>query len=515
MTDFSALRGILTDHDIVALRNVEGLDNDQRGELGAAIRTAGAQLVPAGTSTATLTATATTQLAELTAAAELLSDSALQAAATTIGNTGVRPPSFAAMNARRRGGTIPRATPRRSVVASAMSAAGGSLDNPVAVAESFSRALRAADGAPGVVAEVLTSKWSDGWPSDRVLTGNDLDDLAVVEGTVSPAALVASGGICNPVNVDYAVPVFGDAARPLADGLPSFLATRGGLRFSTPPTLTTTAGATAVWTQAMDAGSPGNALTKAILTVGCPTETEVFVDAIPTRLRLGNMMGRFSPEWVAAVISTAGVAAARTAEQHLLGQISTYSTVVSSGQLLGATRDLLGTVDLASAAYRYRSRIPDTTVLRAVLPAWAKGMMRADLARQLATDNSTGDGGALAVTDQQLDDWLAVRGVKPIWMADGITVAQGFGVQSTNAVLLDWPHSLTWWLYAEGSFIRLDGGRLDLGVVRDSTLDASNNYEMFLEGFEAVAFRGTESLQVISSLRPNGESAATASTAAY
>ena len=88
-------------------------------------------------------------------------------------------------------------------------------------------------------------------------------------------------------------------------------------------------------------------------------------------------------------------------------------------------------------------------------------------------------------------------------------------MQSTNAVLLDWPHSLTWWLYAEGSFIRLDGGRLDLGIVRDSTLDASNNYEIFIEGFEAVAFRGARACRSSRRCGPNGETAATASTAAY
>ena len=72
---------------------------------------------------------------------------------------------------------------------------------------------------------------------------------------------------------------------------------------------------------------------------------------------------------------------------------------------------------------------------------------------------------------------------------------------------------MSWFIFAEGTFQFLDGGQLNLGVVRDSTLDASNNYETFIEVFESIAKRGVESLQVVSSLRPNGASAAGVLTA--
>jgi hypothetical protein len=60
-----------------------------------------------------------------------------------------------------------------------------------------------------------------------------------------------------------------------------------------------------------------------------------------------------------------------------------------------------------------------------------------------------------------------------------------------------------------GTFQFLDGRRLDLGVVRDSTLDATNDYETFLELFEGIAFRGNECPQVQSTIMPNGGSART------
>jgi hypothetical protein len=74
---------------------------------------------------------------------------------------------------------------------------------------------------------------------------------------------------------------------------------------------------------------------------------------------------------------------------------------------------------------------------------------------------------------------------------------------------------LAWLLYPEGTFQFLDGGRLDLGVVRDNTLDATNDYVTFVETFESVAMRGLECYQVQSTVLPNGGSAGTVAVTGY
>ena len=74
---------------------------------------------------------------------------------------------------------------------------------------------------------------------------------------------------------------------------------------------------------------------------------------------------------------------------------------------------------------------------------------------------------------------------------------------------------MSWLLYVEGSFQFLDGGRLDLGVVRDGVLDATNDYETFLELFEGIAFRGNEVYQVQSTIKPTGGSAGTVAATDY
>lgn len=61
----------------------------------------------------------------------------------------------------------------------------------------------------------------------------------------------------------------------------------------------------------------------------------------------------------------------------------------------------------------------------------------------------------------------------------------------------------------------LDGGVLDIGVVRDTIGDATNDFEVFHEVFEGVAYRGVEALQVVSTVRANGLSAGTVSTSTY
>jgi hypothetical protein len=60
----------------------------------------------------------------------------------------------------------------------------------------------------------------------------------------------------------------------------------------------------------------------------------------------------------------------------------------------------------------------------------------------------------------------------------------------------------------------LDGGTLDVGIIRDSTLVGTNDYKMFVETFEGIAKVGVESLQVTSTIQVNGARAALRDTLA-
>ena len=81
---------------------------------------------------------------------------------------------------------------------------------------------------------------------------------------------------------------------------------------------------------------------------------------------------------------------------------------------------------------------------------------------------------------------------------------QIFGAQGGGA-LLGFPSTVVWYLFPEGSFLYLDAGTLELGIVRDSTLNSTNDYQIFGEAFENVAFLGFESLKVTSTVCATGE----------
>ena len=63
-------------------------------------------------------------------------------------------------------------------------------------------------------------------------------------------------------------------------------------------------------------------------------------------------------------------------------------------------------------------------------------------------------------------------------------------------------------MFAEGTFLFLDGGTLDLGIIRDSSLVGTNDYKMFIETFEGIAKVGIESLAITSTISINGVAAA-------
>ena len=376
------------------------------------------------------------------------------------------------------------------------------------MAETLSDRLRPTGEKGERRALVAMATWE--LPEERRLRDGDVDGntkkLDSVCGLTAgrydrSGALVATGGICLPVGVDYSVPTWSTADRPLRDGLPAFQASRGGIQFVSPPDIGTSsletggptgAGtATTVWTQAIDA-SPG-ANVKPVWTVQCGAVVTSYCDALATRVKFGNMQSRFAPEQVAANTQQAIAAAARTSELNLLARMYSASKQVIPKQYLGATRDILASADLLSRMYRYTHRIPDTATMTAVFPAWARSVIRADMAREIGHDN-TNQRDVLAISDAEIDDWFKVRGINPIWTYEGLqagTYGTGGTAIPTQQFVIptagaqpQWPGQtadgnivLAWLLYVEGTFQFLDGGRLDLGVVRDSILDATNDYE--------------------------------------
>lgn len=357
-------------------------------------------------------------------------------------------------------------------------------------------------GRGGTPDDVLVASLVKEWPEERTL-GEDptVNDRRMAE-ILKPKNLVAYGGICEPVAVDYTIDTFGSTSRPLRDALPSFGATRGGVRFTPPPALSSIT-PPVPWTAAMDAAGTG---TKACMVVNCGTPQEAVVYGIPVCLQVGNMMGRFSPEMVQAQSALLDVAAARTAELTLLQQIDTGSIAVTGTAApfeLGASRDVFSLLDMLISSYEYRYRLEDVT-LRVVIPDWVHDMIRADVVKEMAHDTDGLD--PRAVADAKIDTWFAARNCSPIWILEDL--ATSWKAQATGA-LNAWPATFVVYVFAEGTWQFLDGGTIDVGVVRDTTMNAQNNYQIWREDFEGIAKRGVESLKLTVTTAVKGASTGT------
>lgn len=366
---------------------------------------------------------------------------------------------------------------------------------------------------------VLVASAEYHYPDERRISDDFGDAMRKMDAVTSREALVATGGICAPVNVDWTLPTFAGADRPIRDGLPAFEATRGGITFRTPPSLSGLANATGVWTEATDLNPAG--ATKPVLTISCPSTQTVYVSAVSTRLGFGNMESMFDPETVAANTDLAIAAAARIAENNLLTQLHNVSVQgITTAKLLGAARDFLGWLDAIGANYRTTNRIPRSTMLTIILPDWVKDLIRADRVRELAHD-ATSSLDPLAVSDDYIESLFTERHYHPIFHLDGLATEdsepQQFTAPTASSAMPSFPSYVVSTIFVEGSVQFLDGGRLDLGVVRDSTLDATNDYETFVETFENLAFRGfaNGAWEIVSNLCANGGSAATVATTSF
>lgn len=387
--------------------------------------------------------------------------------------------------------------------------AGSELPNLRAVAQALldrKRGMGRTSGGDGEQHTVAT--FTTSYPEDRLLISNDFDgNTKKVDSVVSEQAIVAAGGLCAPVEARYEIFGLGELGRPVRDSLAVFSADRGGIRFVAPPVLTDLDGAVSLWTlqddeDAATEGAPDPV--KPCIRVACGAEVTVYTDAIPLCLTFGNMGARAYPELVERHTQLGMISHARFAETRLLTRIGSLSTSVSTGTELGAARDIFVAVDQAAAAYRNRHRMGDDSRLRAIFPAWFKNALRADLTKQIPGD---ADENTFALAEAKINSWFAVRGIEVTWALDGET-GQIMGAQAAGA-LNSFPTNVIWYLFAEGTFLFLDGGTLDLGLVRDSTLNGTNDYKIFLETFEAVTKVGVESLRVTSTLAIKGSSSGT------
>jgi hypothetical protein len=128
-----------------------------------------------------------------------------------------------------------------------------------------------------------------------------------------------------------------------------------------------------------------------------------------------------------------------------------------------------------------------------------------DVPQMTATGSFTGGTTpAIAVTTTTASSTTSV--------VNGVSIAsQVYANAAAGAAIPGYPDQIDSLLFATGTKLFLDGGNLDLGLVRDSTLNSRNRYRQFSETFEGVADRGIENLRLVMTCQPTGETVGTVS----
>lgn len=333
-------------------------------------------------------------------------------------------------------------------------------------------------------------------PEERMLRFDDeVGNWAKIDAVMGQQALVASGGLCAPVEPYYDLQLLSTEATPVIDSLPRFGADRGGIRFMAPPTLASISTAVGTKTAAQD-GVGGTTATKTCQALPCPSQTQVLIDAVYHCLTIGNFGARTWPELVENFMALTMAAHARTRETKALDAIAAGSTALTGAQYNGATNTLLGHILQLADGIRSRQRMATNTKFRAWFPDWVRGLLVEDIVRgQFNRFEKNRDG---------VVELLRFAGIEPTFYIDSPTAGgQVFGAQGAGAIL-NYPSTMIWFLAPEGTWLRLDGGELDLGIVRDSVLNATNDFQAFGEVFENYANIGIESFKITSTICGNG-----------
>jgi hypothetical protein len=362
-------------------------------------------------------------------------------------------------------------------------------------------------------------------PGDMEGNSRKIRELISDPAQLTPAALTAAGW-CAPRAPIYDVPTIGTTGRPIRDALPSFTASRGGVTWMTPPGISSANAAMSRWewdgdswvpysgvlgTTAPDGGVGGVPDdyvdgTKPCIDIPCGEEVTADLIALPICLCFDNLVSRAFPEWIRANTDLTLVAQARFAEQYLMAKMWSAAPIgatVTGGVIgdadiqVGIARDLLINIRLAASQFRWRNRLDPQAPMQWLAPSWLLDAMVSDLQLQIPGDS------ALDTSYAEVTGYLTAANITPIWYIDDVpAIAAGATgppvLQPQPAVAttsnfdsyLGYGAQAEWLLFPTGSFVRLDGGSLDLGVVRTKDDVVRNKYCEFSETFETVAYMG-------------------------
>jgi hypothetical protein len=330
-------------------------------------------------------------------------------------------------------------------------------------------------------------------------------------------ALVAAGGWCAPPEIRY--DFFNIACSSGLIDLPTFGVTRGGVQFPVSPSLADAVDGVAfapfaeefsvesvpwLWTEASDIAAATGAPTKPCLRVPCPDFDEATLELYGICVTAGNLANDAYPEATANIIRLVMAAHDHAVNARLIAQMLTLSTspisITGGAATDAAAPRIFNAAGLAAVDIRERYGMCVEDVIEMVFPQWVREVIRADLAWKAGVE-------LMAVPNSEIDRFFLERNIYVQWVDDWmVRAASQFG----NATAMTaWPTTVDFLAYPAGTFLHGTGMTLDLGVVRDSVLNETNDHTAaWSEEAHLIAKVGHESRRYRVTFNVNGSTSA-------
>jgi hypothetical protein len=338
-----------------------------------------------------------------------------------------------------------------------------------------------------------------------------IDDMAspqdawdIMQSAARPESLVAAGGWCSPSEIRY--DFYNIVGMDGAVDLPTTGIRRGGMRWPTSPSFGDLSASTGLWhwNETQDiAAATGTAQSgsKTCARVPCAAFNEARLEGEGICITAGNLTTDAWPEQIANFMRLVNAAHYHRVNTFFINQLVANSTAVSMGVTgQGVATPILDAIELQAIDLRAKYAMSDNTVMEAVFPNWIMGAIRADLAKRKGYDSA---GSSFNITNAEIAAWFTLRNISAQFVQDYQVRATGFPGQSSAITI--WPASVQFLMYPAGTWLRGNGLNLDLGIIRDSTLNATNDYTAaWSEEFFLLAKIGHESRVITVPITANG-----------
>ena len=327
------------------------------------------------------------------------------------------------------------------------------------------------------------------------------------------ASLTAAGGWCAPSEISY--DLFNIVCEDGMLDLPTVGINRGGIRFPVSPDFSSLSGNAALWSwnETQDiAAVTGTAQsgTKTCGRVPCPTFTEERLECNGVCLTVGNLMDDAYPELIENHTRLLFAYNAHQMNLRRINKLVAASVAVSGFTGLGGTGDstvnnVLGALALQAIDYRAKFAMCQDAPLEVVLPYWVLEMMRSDLRRRNGIE-------LISVADSYLMDLFDAINIRIQFVGDWQLRTAGY--PGASGGILAWPTQVQALMYAPGTFVLGNGLQLNLGVIRDSVLNETNDFTAaWMEECWLIAKLGHESRLITINVCSNGRTGANDLTA--